>query len=147
MANPLQFEPKKVDPRKELELRLAAAPLQHAEALLVAFDVLEEAHNQGLLDMLHGAIGSKDAIFGKLAEYASQPISTQAMRNVLLLLKLVGSIDPEVLDTVVKNLARTSAPPQKPPTLWQIFKRIRSEDGRRGLAVVTGLLTALGRTK
>ena len=141
MANPITELPRKVDPRQELERRLAAAPMQHAEAILVAFDLLEEAHDQGLLDMLLGAVGSKDAIFGKLAEYAREPVSTQALRNLLILGKLLGSIDPETLRSV-------AAPTQEkePPSLWQIFKQIRSKDGRRGLSIAATVLTSLGRS-
>jgi uncharacterized protein YjgD (DUF1641 family) len=141
MANPITELPRKVDPRQELERRLAAAPMQHAEAILVAYDLLEEAHAQGLLDMLHGAVGSKNAIFGKVAEYVRQPASTQALRNLLILGKLFGSIDPEELSSI-------SAPAREkdPPSLWQIFKHIRTKDGRRGLNIVVILLAILGRS-
>ena len=139
MANPIAFQPKPVDPRFELERRLKAAPLEHAESLLVAFDLLEEAHSQGLLDLLHGAVGSKNVILGKLAEYARQPESVNAVRNLLVLAKLLGSVEPEAL---------TPAPPtKKPPSLWRIFQSMRSEDGRRGLARITALLRALGRAQ
>ena len=36
--------------------------MEHAEALLVAWDVLQAAHDKGLLDILHGMIAAKDAI-------------------------------------------------------------------------------------
>jgi uncharacterized protein YjgD (DUF1641 family) len=139
MANPIHFEPKKVDPRQELQRRLEAAPVRHAEAILVAFDVLQEAHDQGLLDMLHGIVGSKDAAFGKVAEYAKQPVSTQALRNLILLGKIFGGIDPERLH----NLA--SAPEHaEPPSLWQLFKRLGRKDTRRGLAMALTLISAIG---
>jgi uncharacterized protein YjgD (DUF1641 family) len=141
MANPITELPRKVVPRQELERRLAAAPMQHAEAILVAFDLLEEAHAQGLLDMLHGAVGSKDAIFGKLAEYARQPLSTQALRNLLILGKLFGSIDPEALIQVAAPAAE-----DEPPSLWKIFKQIRSKDARRGLSIAVMLLSSLGHS-
>jgi uncharacterized protein YjgD (DUF1641 family) len=141
MANPITELPRKVDPRQELERRLAAAPMQHAEAILVAFDLLEEAHSQGLLDMLHGAVGSKDAIFGKLAEYARDPISTQALRNLLILGKLLGNIDLAELNCVI-----APAKEKEPPSLWQIFKQARSKDGRRGLSIAVALLSGLGHS-
>jgi uncharacterized protein YjgD (DUF1641 family) len=141
MANPIAQLPRKVDPRQELERRLAAAPMQHAEAILVAFDLLEEAHSQGLLDLLVGAVGSKDAIFGKLAEYGRDPVSTQALRNLLILGKLLGSIDPETLHDVA-----APGPEKEPPSLWKIFQQIRSKDSRRGLSIAATLLTSLGRS-
>jgi uncharacterized protein YjgD (DUF1641 family) len=139
MANPIAFQPKPIDPRFELERRLKAAPVEHAESLLVAFDLLEEAHNQGILDLLHGAVGSKDAILGKLAEYARQPESVNAVRNLLILAKLLGSVEPEALKPAPST--------EKAPSLWRIFQSMRSEDGRRGLARVTAILTAFGRAE
>jgi uncharacterized protein YjgD (DUF1641 family) len=141
LANPITALPRKVDPRQELERRLAAAPMQHAEAILLAFDLLEEAHAQGLLDMLHGAVGSKNAIFGKFAEYAREPVSTQALRNLLILGKLLSSINPEELSRAIAPTAE-----KDPPSLWHIFKQIRSQDGRRGLSIAATFLSSLGRS-
>jgi uncharacterized protein YjgD (DUF1641 family) len=138
MANPIAFQPKPIDPRIELQRRLQAAPLEHAESLLVAFDLVEEAHRQGLLDFLHGAMCSKDAVLGKLAEYAKRPESSAAIRNLFVLGRVLGSIDPGAL--------KPPADKEKPPSLWQIGKSIRSENGRRGLARITSMLTGLGRS-
>ena len=46
MANPLPFKLAITDPHQELERRLARAPREHAEALLVAWDLLQTAHQQ-----------------------------------------------------------------------------------------------------
>jgi len=149
MANPISFIPKAVDPKFELQRRLAATPNEHAEALLVAFDLLEEAHRQGLLDALHGAIGAKDTIVGLLARYSAEPLSVNAIRNLLVLGKILGSLDPEPLSHISKELAGAIAThhrEQQPPSLWQLFKRASSPDGRRGLSFVTLLLSALGRS-
>ena len=35
--------------------------------------------------------------------------------------------------------------PEKPPTLWQLFRRMTHEDTRRGLSFLTTMLQALGR--
>lgn len=141
MANPIRFQPHH-DPRLELENRLQAAPVQHAEALLVLFDIIEEAHDQGLLDLVHGAVGSKNAIAAKLAYYAKQPSSTQAIRNVLILGELLGSLDPTILaDTTKQALQRT----EQPPSLWHLFRRAASADGRRGMGMFLSLVCGLGK--
>jgi uncharacterized protein YjgD (DUF1641 family) len=33
----------------------------------------------------------------------------------------------------------------RPPSLWQLFKRMTHPDARRGLSFVTSMLAALGR--
>ncbi|WP_158789248.1 DUF1641 domain-containing protein [Granulicella sp. L46] len=142
MANPIHFKPK-VDPQTELRRRLEAAPEQHAEALLVLFDVIEEAHNQGLLDLLHGAVGSKNAIAGKLAYYAKQPMTTQALRNLLILGELLGSFDPTILaDTKNEVLDRH----KEPPSLWCLFRQAISADGRRGMGMFLAFVCGAGKS-
>ena len=142
MANPIHFKPK-VDPQTELQRRLKAAPEEHAEALLVLFDVIEEAHNQGLLDLLHGAVGSKNAIAAKLAYYAKQPMSTQALRNLLVLGELLGSFDPAVLaDTKNEVLDRR----KEPPSLWCLFRQAISADGRRGMGMFLAFVCGAGKS-
>jgi uncharacterized protein YjgD (DUF1641 family) len=142
MANPIPFKPKKIDPRRELTNRLEAAPAQHAEALLVVFDILEEAHNQGLLDLVHGAVGSKNEIAAKLAYYAKQPLGKQALRNLLILGEVLGSLDPVILDNTRKQ---AFAPQQQPPSMWRLFRQAFSSDGRRGIAILLGFVSGLGK--
>ena len=102
MANQLAFEPRKTDPRIELRRRLEAAPDEHAEALLVAYDVLQEAHDQGILDAVHGALRAKDTIIGEVARYAADPAALNALRHVIAVGKMVGSFNPEP----ISNMAR-----------------------------------------
>jgi uncharacterized protein YjgD (DUF1641 family) len=148
MANPISFTPRAVDPKQELQLRLADAPRQHAEALLVAYDVLEEAHKQGILDALHGAIGAKDTILGLMAKYAAEPESVSGLRNLIALGKVLGSLDPEPISRLSKEMStamQNHRKEEKPPTLWQLFKRVRQPEARRGLSFLTSILAALGR--
>jgi uncharacterized protein YjgD (DUF1641 family) len=148
MANPIDFKPRRLDPRLELERRLYAAPIEHAEALLVAFDILEEAHRQGLLDALHGAIGARDTIASILAHYSAEPVSVNALRNLIALGKLLGTLDPEPISKLSKEMVQAveahRAEPA-PPSLWQLWKRMRTPESRRGLSLATTLLGALGR--
>src|SRR6185437_10341659 len=98
MAKAINFKPAPVDPSIEYERQLAAAPQEHSEALLSLIDMLQTAHDQGLLDLVHGALGAKDIITGKLAEYAKLPEGVAAIRNLLAMGKLLSAIDPETLD-------------------------------------------------
>jgi uncharacterized protein YjgD (DUF1641 family) len=147
MANPINFVPKPVDPKLELQRRFSAAPIEHAEALLVAFDLLEEAHRQGVLDAIHGAIGAKDKIMGSLAAYSIEPMSINAMRNLLVLGKILGTLKPGPISRV-SNAILTAAEEHKsekePPSLWQLFKRMRTPEARRGLSFMTRMIAAVG---
>ena len=136
MANPLTFKPLPVDPHLELERRLNAAPREHAEALLVVYDIIQAAHDNGLLDTAHGLISARDTIIGKLAEYAKTPEGETGIRNLLAAAKMLAALDPEILDQLSRSVvtaAQQHQQEQKPPSLWQLFKRTNSDDSRRGL--------------
>jgi uncharacterized protein YjgD (DUF1641 family) len=169
MAHPITFKPAPVDPHRELMKRVDAAPREHAEALLLAWDLLQTAHDQGILDLAQGLLGGKNMIAGKLAEAANLPESISGIRNAIALARVLGSLDPDMLQRLAKGLADASEetaerekqaalhgtlaaaaqekkqPQEKPPGLWKIMKMAVSEDGRRGLGFATRLLVALGR--
>ena len=149
MAKPIAFQPIPVDFKADLQRRLEKAPDEHAAALLAAYDVLETAYDEGLLDMLHGMIASKDTIISTLARFASQPEGVTGIRNLLTAAKILTELDPEVLDHVSKAMARATEEhkrEQKPPSLFQLAKRATSEDSRRGLSFMTLILSSLGRS-
>ena len=149
MANPIPFKPNPVDPKLELERRLKSAPIEHGEATLVAWDVLQTAHDEGLLDTLQGLLGAKDTIAGKLAEYAKLPEGVAGVRNLLALAKILTTLDPEVLNCIASALDTASLEHRrevKPPSLWKIGRRLASEDSRRGLSFLTLMLSGLGQS-
>jgi len=159
MAHPITFKPQPVDYHKELMQRVETAPREHAEALLVAWDLLQTSHDQGILELAQGLIGGKDIIAGKLAEAASVPESVTAIRNGvpesvtairngIALARILGSLDPDMLQRLAQGFDKASKEHQEekePPSLWTLFRRSTSRDARRGLSFLTSLLVALGR--
>ena len=149
MANPIAFKPR-VDPKQEQERQLNAAPAAHAEELLVVYDILRASHANGTLDLINGLVGGRDIIAGKLAEYAKLPGGIAAIRNLLAAGKILMAIDPETLDQVSKALVTATGQhknEQHAPSLWQLALRATSEDSRRGLSLLTLLLSGLGRNQ
>lgn len=149
MAKPIAFKPVTVDFKVDLVRRLEKAPEEHAAALLAAYNVLEAAHDEGLLDILHGMIASRDTIISTLARFAAEPGGITGIRNLLTAAKILTELDPEVLDHVSKAMAQAAVEykrEEKPPTLFQLAKRANSEDSRRGLSFMTLILSSLGRS-
>ena len=149
MAVPLTFTPPPVDHKKELQKRLEAAPVEHGEALLVLWDLLQTAHDQGILDLLDGMVSAKDTIAITIAKYAKTPEGIAAVRNLLATVKLLGQLDPEILDSlsaVLTTATKEHQAERQPPSLWQLFRRSTSSDSRRGLSFMTLLLQGLGRS-
>ncbi len=148
MAHPIRLELPPRDERAELAARLAAAPIEHAEAVLAAYEVLRGLHDQGVLDILRGALGSRDALVEIAAKAADTPEATRGLRNLVLLAQAFGSLDPAVVADFTRAipaaLAQTRAEDARPPGLLALLGTFFSKDFRRGLAAANGLLVAIG---
>lgn len=148
MGEPIRFKVQR-DVRDELFRKLQTAPAEHAAALLSAYELLQEAHDHGVLDTLRGAIGAGETFVTTAADYANTPEGIRTMRNLLALVRLMGEIDPQVLHSMTESFsdAQRHQPSgeQEPPSLWQIFRRFRSKDSRRTLALLAGFTEAFGR--
>ena len=149
MANPITLELPPSDPRAELQARLQNAPLEHAEALLAAYQVLQGLHDRGVFELLRGALGSSDRVTEIIVEAANTPESIRGIRNILILAKILGSIEPEFIEGFARSLpeaiAFTKAHESQPPGVWSVLSKFGSGDFRRGLLLVTSILEALGR--
>jgi uncharacterized protein YjgD (DUF1641 family) len=145
MAQPIPLKLPPRDPRQELQTRLKEAPIEHAEALLDGYELLQQLHDHRILATLRGVLGAGDTIVEKLADAASSVDSITAIRNALILAKMLASIDPEVLKGVAVAVAETmDAPSQKPPGLFVLLRQFRSEESRRSMALLNRFLGSLG---
>ena len=149
MAKAISFETPQRDPREELRLRLEAAPIEHAEAVLEAYEVLQGLHDRGVLDLMRGALGSGDKLLEMIVETTKSEQSIRGFRNLLLVAKAFGSIDPEIFCdfalAIPEALATAKAQEKDPPGLLAIFKRFRAKNMRHGLVLINSLLEAWGR--
>jgi uncharacterized protein YjgD (DUF1641 family) len=135
------------DPREELQKRIQDAPIAHAEAVLSAYELLQQLHDTGTLDVLRGALGAGDVLVGHVVSLVTAPEAVNAVRNVILIGKVLGSIDPDVLHAVVEGIpqATAQAPGAKPPSLFALGRRMASRDARRGLSAAVSVMEVLGR--
>ncbi len=149
MAKPIPLELPPGDPRAELQARLQNAPLEHAQALLAAYEVLQGLHDRGVFELARGALSSSDKVIEIIAEAAKTPEAIRGIRNLLILAKIFGSMEPDLLEGFARSLpeaiACTKACESKPPGLWGVMSKFRNKDFRRGLLLVNSMLEAFGR--
>jgi len=138
------------DARDELRERLEQAPLEHAEAVLAAFEVLQGLHDRGVLELVRGTLGGGEKILEIMVDAARSPESIRGMRNMLIMARILGSVDPVLLEKfalAVPDALENAAKAQQvePPGFWGVLRILRGKNLRRGLSVVNGLLDAWGR--
>src|SRR5882762_3629095 len=148
MSQPIRLEFPPRDARAELLTRLQNAPLQHAEALLSGYDLLQRLHDRGVLDLVRGGLGSSDKVLSIIVDAAKAPEAINATRNLLILTKVAFTLEPELLEDVVTAVPHSlaQAREQKPLSLWQLFKKMCSQDTRRALSAMLGILESFGRS-
>jgi uncharacterized protein YjgD (DUF1641 family) len=125
------------DARIDLIKKLESAPVEHAEAILQAYELLQQLHEKGILELLTGVLTGGEAVLNHVVGLISSPTAITATRLGLMMVNLLGSIDAEKISTAL------AAGSKEPPSL-AMGKQATSKEARRAMAVGLGLLTAFG---
>src|SRR5437868_15438549 len=149
MTQPIPLEIPPRDARGDLRARLERAPEEHAEAILVAFDVLQELHDTGFLEIARGALAASDDILERVVDNAKTPEAIRAIRNLVFWRQTLGSIEPEwfkgIFQAIPEGIAEATAEKENPVGIFGILRRLLSKDSLRGLAAAIDFLQAFGR--
>jgi uncharacterized protein YjgD (DUF1641 family) len=147
MARPIGLEVAPRDPREELRARLDQAPVQHAEALLESYELLQQLHDSGVLRLLRGALSSGDMLLETAVNAAKSEAAIRGLRNALALAKMLGTINPDLLQAFSVAMTETlgcQKPIVEPPGLFKLLAEFRQPELRRSIALVNKFLETLG---
>jgi hypothetical protein len=146
MAVPIRFQVPGYDPREELRARLDAAPVEHSEA----YEVLQGLHDRGILATLKGALGASDMVLESVTDIVKTPEGIRIIRNLLLLAKLLGRIEPKlfggILGAVPEAVNKGAVAQPNSLGLLSIAQKFCSKESRRGLATAADILESIGRS-
>ena len=149
MAQPIPLEIPPRNPRAELRSRLEQAPEEHAEAVLAAYEVLQELHNRGVLEIMRGALAASDELLEKVVDGAKTPEAIRAIRNLLFWRQILASIEPEwfkgIFQAIPEGIAQATAERGQPVGFFHLLRRLTNKDSLRGLAAAIDFLQAFGR--
>jgi uncharacterized protein YjgD (DUF1641 family) len=149
MARPIALELPPRDPREELRYRLQDAPVEHAEAILDSYELLQDLHDRGVFQLLRGALEASDKIVESAVDVARSDESIRALRNAIILGKMLASVNPDLLQgisaAVSETLGSQKKPAIEPPGLFSLLNQYRRKELRRSIALVNRFLESLGR--
>src|SRR5205823_5603470 len=107
-------------------------------------EVVQGLHDSGMFDLVRGALGSRDKVLEVAVGAAGSPTSIRAIRNLVLLINMLGAIEPEVLGRFTKagpQALKVMVRQPEPPGLWRLIKDfLWNQDFRHGLAAVNTML-------
>ena len=147
MARAIGLEVTPRDPREELRRKLEDAPEQHAEALLESYELLQSLHDAGVLRLLRGTLDSGDKILEVAVNAANSAEGVRALRNAIILGKMLGSINPDLLQAFAVATSATlgcQPPIVEPPGLLKLIAEFREPELRRSMALINRFLEILG---
>ena len=148
MAQPISLKLPPRDPRAELRSRLENAPVEHAEALLDSYELLQQLHEHGVFQLLRGVLGASDKLVETAVEAARSEESIRAFRNAIILSKMLGSINPDLLEGIAlaaqQTLGSYKKPVIEPPGLFSLLSQFRHPELRRSIALINRFLETLG---
>jgi uncharacterized protein YjgD (DUF1641 family) len=149
MAQPIALERPPRDPRAELRKRLDDAPVEYAAALLDSYELLQQLHDHGVFDLLRGALCATDKLVESAADAAKSDEAVRAMRNAIIMGKMLGAINPDVLQSVAaaagEAFGADEKPAAEPPGLFSLLNQFRSKETRRSIALMSRFMGALGK--
>jgi uncharacterized protein YjgD (DUF1641 family) len=148
MAQPILLELPRRDPREALYDRLKAAPQEHCEALLNVYDILQELQDRGVLEIAKGALGSSEKVLKILVDVANKPEMIRGIRNLMILAKMAGALEPELLEGLEQGVQEglAEAKKSKPIGLWQVIKKLIGQQSRRVLVLTACVVQSVGKS-
>jgi hypothetical protein len=116
---------------------------------LAAYEVLQGLHDRGVFELMRGALGSSDKVIEIAVDSAKTPEAIRGLRNLIILARILGTIEPELVEGFARSLpeaiALTKAYESRPPGFWGILMKFGNRNFRRGLVLVNSMLEAFGR--
>ena len=131
-----EFRP--VDARNDLIRRVEQAPVEHAEAILSAYELLQQLHEKGMLNLLTGVLSAGETVVNHVVGVISSKEMVNMLRMGLIFSNLLSSIDPDSLSSVIAQAGK------EPPSLLGIGRQATSKEARRAIGVALGLLNVVG---
>jgi uncharacterized protein YjgD (DUF1641 family) len=147
MAVPIASIPDTSESASEIYKHLESSRVSHAKAILASYELLQQLHDARVIDLLRGVLAAGDTLVTKVAVAGNSPESINAIRNLVSMAKILGSIDPDVLHSLADELSsrkpkESIAPPAR---LWTAVRMFASADSRRALVGSAAFLQAFGR--
>ncbi len=150
MAEPLEFDVKALLPGPQARIEAGAA--DSADALLSALALLRELHEHRVLETLTRVTQGGEGLAFHALQILNEPGSVRALRNLLELVKVLGSVDPDTLGHVsgaladgVREGARRMAAGER-AGVGELLGVARDPDVGLALGALVGLLRTFARS-
>ena len=147
MAEPIEHKVQ-YDARESLIRKLREAPEIHSEAILDAYEILQLLRDKGILEIAKGLLGSGEKVMDIFSTTLGSDQSVTLLRNLVILTKILGGINPKMLEDVQSVLMQQAnqEASAKPPGIFHSLRGIFSSDSLRFIGTISRVFESIGRS-
>lgn len=143
----LSDEEKREQDLKEIEDAL----LDNKEALLETLEVVGNMKDRGILTLLNGLFGEGDRVLKVLVDVLNTPENTQAIKNLMLLVSSLGTINVKELEPLIErvnsgieNVAENDGVDHK-TGYFDLLRALKDPEINRSLSILLLFLKGMGK--
>ncbi|SFE36239.1 DUF1641 domain-containing protein [Alteribacillus iranensis] len=138
--------------KRQKDLReIEDALIDNKEAILQTVDILNHANNNGLLSLVNGLLSEGEQVLKVLMDAINKPESTNAIRNLLLILGVAGKLNIKELEPIllkvnngIEHVSENSGSGQKTGYL-DLVRALKDPEINRALTLMMTFLKGMGQ--
>jgi uncharacterized protein YjgD (DUF1641 family) len=136
--------------RKRDVEEVETALLDNKEAILQSLDVMKHMHDRGVLSLLGGLFAEGDKVMHVLVKAADKPEATNTLKNLLLMVGVLGTINVQQLEPLLLKLnsgiARVAEYRENDDKLgyFDIVRSLKDPEINRALSLLFEFLKGMG---
>ncbi|HAQ08091.1 MAG TPA: hypothetical protein DCR24_11415 [Bacillus bacterium] len=146
-----QIEMTKTDQKRADLEEVENALLDNKEAILESLDIIKHMHNRGVLSLLSGLFSEGDKVMNVLVKAADKPETTNTLKNLLLMVGVLGTINVQQLEPLLLKLnsgiARVAEYKENDDDklgYFDIVRSLKDPEINRALAMLFEFLKGMG---
>lgn len=136
--------------KKDLE-EVEAALLDNKEAILETLDIIKNMHERGALSLLGGLFAEGDRVLSVLVNAMDKPEATNSIKNMLLMIGVLGTINVQQLEPLLLKLnsgiARVAEYREREEDrlgYFDVVKSLKDPEINRALSLLFEFLRGMG---
>lgn len=120
------------------------------EAIVVFLDILKEAHQAGILNIVQGVLKARHEVGYLAIQQLNQTTMHHTIRNLMGVAEFLGKIEPDqlnrMLNGVANGLEKTTDLHEtgKSPGIWGLTKELRDPDVNSTLTTAIEFMKGMG---
>ncbi|SDO45496.1 DUF1641 domain-containing protein [Alkalicoccus daliensis] len=138
--------------RKEALEEIQDALVDNKEAVLGTIDMMKNLEKSGVTRFLNGLFSEADQVLEVVVQEAAKEENTNALRNALLLMGTLGTIDMKQIEPLLlkvnNGVARVAEnpDPEKKTGYVELMKKLKDPEVNRSLTILVRFLEGMGQT-